>query len=109
VGAGRSTAMVLARSPANLQSDISRLALPCPVLCCDVPCRAVLCCGQVYNKVLSWPPPIPGSNMCLPIGAGVINARLPHFCIVPPPQPTVDPAVQVGVQLGVQRPHRGLD
>lgn len=64
--------------------------------CCAAPCCAVLCCGQVYNKVLSWPPPIPGSSMCLPIGAGVINVRLPHFCIIPPPQPTVDPSVQVG-------------
>jgi hypothetical protein len=71
-------------------------ALCCAMACCDFLCCAVL---QVYNHVLSWPPPVPGSSMCLPVGAGVINARLPRFCIMPPPQPTVDPAVQVSTPL----------
>lgn len=77
-------------------------------------CTGVLCLMllQMYNQVLAWPPPVPGSTMYVPLGATIANVRVPHFCLLPPPQPAVDPAVQVGcvVQqhgLGVQQAHKG--
>lgn len=68
-------------------------------------CRAVIVrCLQIYNQVLAWPPPMPGSSMCLPLGSGVLNVRVPYFSLLPPPQPAVDPAVQVGLSVPQDQP-----
>jgi hypothetical protein len=50
---------------------------------------------QVYREVGSWPVPLPGVLLQLPVAMSTIPTRLPAFRTFPPPAPEVDAAAVV--------------
>uniref|UniRef100_A0A383W295 UDENN domain-containing protein n=1 Tax=Tetradesmus obliquus TaxID=3088 RepID=A0A383W295_TETOB len=58
---------------------------------------------QLVSQVAVWPPPVPGSRVSLPAGHAMISGQLPHFTLLPPPQPEVHPSVQATLARRAQR------
>ncbi|WIA40728.1 hypothetical protein OEZ86_004417 [Tetradesmus obliquus] len=58
---------------------------------------------QLVSQVAAWPPPVPGSRVSLPAGHAMISGQLPHFTLLPPPQPEVHPSVQATLARRAQR------